>query len=83
MNLGPRSRAWLAQVGITDGPALAAADAVGLYLRIRALQPGASLNLLWGLVGAQLGQPWQQVARERRTDLLLELDQRQRRAPGC
>lgn len=81
VGLGPKSCAWLAQLGIHDLAALQGADAVGLYLQIKATVPGVSLNLLWALVGAQTGRPWQQIARERRSDLLLELDMRRQAPP--
>lgn len=74
--LGPKSQDWLAQVGVHDLATLKAADAVGLYLHLKATVPGISLNLLWALVGAQEGLHWQTIARERRSDLLLELDLR-------
>lgn len=78
--LGPKSRAWLARVGITNAAQLRQADAVAVYLRIKSLEPAASLNLLWALIGAQEGRDWREVARERRTDLLLELDMRRSRS---
>lgn len=34
----------------------------------------ASLNLLWALEGALTGQPWQDVAKNERLCLLLELE---------
>ncbi|WP_158219626.1 TfoX/Sxy family DNA transformation protein [Ideonella sp. A 288] len=74
--LGPTSRAWLSQVGIDDADALRRADAIDVFLRVKALQPGTSLNLLFALIGAQQGRDWRDIARERRTDLLLELDAR-------
>jgi DNA transformation protein len=38
----------------------------------------ASLNLLWALEGALSNIPWQVVAREHRTSLLLALEQCER-----
>ncbi len=72
--LGPKSRAELARLGIRAAADLRAADAVQLYLRVKAQWPGASLNLLYALVGAQEGRDWREIARERRTELLLRLD---------
>jgi len=42
--------------------------------RIRRSSAKASLNLLWTLEGALTGLPWQQMAREHRTSLLLALE---------
>lgn len=72
--LGPKSRAELARQGIHCASDLRATDAVQLYLRVKAQWPGASLNLLYALVGAQDGRDWREIARERRTELLLRLD---------
>lgn len=72
--LGPASRAMLATAGVHTPMQLKRADPVRLYLRVKATSPSASLNLLYALVGAQEGLPWQRIARERRTELLLALD---------
>ena len=72
--LGPKSLEQLARQGIRTAAALRAADAGLLYLRIKAQWPAASMNLLYGLVAAQEGRDWREIARERRTELLLRLD---------
>jgi DNA transformation protein len=72
--LGPKSRAALSRVGVSSPAQLRAADAVRLYLQVKAHWPAASLNLLYALVGAQEGRDWREIARERRTELLLRLD---------
>ena len=74
-SLGPKSAAWLAQVGIHGAEDLRAADAIEVYLRVKALWPGASMNLLYGLIAAQENRDWREIARERRTALLLRLDE--------
>lgn len=81
-NLGPRSRAWLADAGITSLPALRRLGAAAAYVRVKQRQPAASLNLLWALEGALTGQHWQKVARDRRTHLLLALEDAQAAARG-
>ncbi|MGL4409082.1 MAG: TfoX/Sxy family DNA transformation protein [Zoogloea sp.] len=73
-NLGPKSARMLADAGIRTLAELQALGAVRAYARIKATQPGASLNLLWALEGALTGSPWQTVAREHRASLLLALD---------
>jgi len=80
--LGPASAALLARAGVHDAAALRASDPVALYLRLRALDARTSLNMLYALVGACEGIDWRSVARERRTALLLELDQRRHHPNG-
>ena len=76
-NLGPKSKAMLAGAGIRSVAQLRALGAVAAYVRVRARSPRASLNLLWALEGALSNLPWQTVAREHRTSLLLALEQAQ------
>lgn len=72
--LGPKSQEMLARAGITSVEQLRALGAVAAYAKTRASNPGVSINLLWALEGALTGQPWQKVAREERTSLLLALE---------
>ena len=44
--------------------------------RLRAAWPATSVNMLYALVGAQEGRPWREIQQERRTELLLQLDER-------
>lgn len=74
LNLGPKSRAWLGEIDIETPAQLQAADAFALYARLKARDPGVSLNLLYALIGAQEGLHWLEVKRERRTEILLRLD---------
>jgi DNA transformation protein len=72
--LGPKSRAQLAALGVHSLSDLRAQDAIDLYARLKRQWPGASMNLLYALIGAQDDLDWREVARERRTELLLRLD---------
>lgn len=74
-DLGPKSRAMLAAAGITTLKQLQAHGSVAAYARVKATGANASLNLLWALEGVLSGLPWQVVAREHRTSLLLALEQ--------
>ncbi len=76
-NLGPKSRDMLASVHIQTLAQLRKLGAVAAYARVRKAHAKASLNLLWALEGALSGLPWQVVAREHRTSLLLALEQQQ------
>lgn len=72
--LGPKSRDMLARIGIHTAAQLQAADPFAVYASLHASVPGISLNLLYGLIGAIENRPWQDIAREQRTDILLRLD---------
>lgn len=79
-NLGPKSQQMLARAGITTLAQLRKLGSVAAYVRAKRAGGNVSLNLLWALEGALTGLPWQTVAREHRTSLLLALDEHQRRA---
>lgn len=72
--IGPKSREMLLAAGITSLAELRALGSVRAYLSVERAGGRPSLNLLWALEGAVSGLPWQQVAREHRTSLLLALD---------
>ncbi len=73
--LGPRSEEWLALVGIDTPQALRAADPFEVYARLQAQVPGFNLNGLYALIGAIEDRSWIEVKRERRTEILLRLEQ--------
>ena len=75
-NLGPKSQAALAVAGITTVAQLRRLGSVAAYVKAKQAGANVSLNLLWALEGALTGLPWQVVAREHRTSLLLALEQR-------
>lgn len=85
-NLGPKSKDMLAAVQIKTLGQLRKLGAVAAYTKVKQKHARASLNLLWALEGALSGLPWQVVAREHRTSLLLALEQQQaaaqKQAPG-
>lgn len=74
--LGPASTALLARLGVHDVATLRQRDAFELYAVLKAIAPSTSLNMLYGLIGAQEGVDWRVIARERRSALLTELDAR-------
>jgi DNA transformation protein len=77
--LGPRSQEMLARAGIFTVDQLRELGSVEAYVRTKRSNNGVSLNLLWALEAALSSVPWQQVAREHRTSLLLALEQREQR----
>lgn len=73
-SLGPKSQIMLAKAGITTLIQLQEVGAVAAYVKVRQSGQVASLNLLWALESALTGIPWQQVARQHRSSLLLAVD---------
>lgn len=69
-NVGPKSAAWLRQVGVRTQDDLIANGAVGAFIKVKRAGFRPSLNLLYALEGALLGCHWQQVPEERRAELL-------------
>ncbi|HDY7994345.1 TPA: TfoX/Sxy family protein [Vibrio vulnificus] len=72
--LGPKSEQMLQSVGINTPQQLRDLGPICAYLRVREAQPRASLNLLYALVGALEGEHWLQVAKQRRWELLVQLE---------
>jgi predicted flap endonuclease-1-like 5' DNA nuclease len=73
-NLGPKSAQALAEAGVCSVEHLRQLGSVGAYVLAKKSGANVSLNLLWALEGALSNQPWQIVAREHRTSLLLALE---------
>lgn len=69
-NVGPKSAAWLRQVGLHTRADLEAAGPVEAYMRVRRAGFRPSLNLLYALEGALLDCHWQEVPDERRKELV-------------
>jgi DNA transformation protein len=76
LNLGPVSARWVLDAGITSRRQLARLGPVRAYLKVRAQQPRASLNLLWALAGALEQRHFTDLPDGMRESLLLELDAR-------
>ena len=73
-NIGPKSAAWLRQVGLRTRADLEAAGALEAFMRVKRAGFKPSLNLLYALEGALLDCHWQQVPEERRSELVLAAD---------
>ena len=73
-NLGPKSQQMLLSAGIRTVAQLRKLGSVAAYVKVKKAGLPASLNLLWALEGALTALPWQVVAREHRTSLLLALE---------
>lgn len=77
-NLGPKSRQMLELAGIHTIEQLRELGAVQVYVMVKRVWHGASLNLLWALEGALSGQHWQEVAKHERLRLLMQLEDTER-----
>jgi len=73
-NIGPKSAAWLRQVGLRSAQDLAATGAVGAFVKVRRAGFKPSLNLLYSLEGALLGCHWQEIPEARRQQLVAEYE---------
>ena len=69
-NIGPKSAAWLRQVGLRTPEDLAAAGPVEAFMRVKRAGFKPSLNLLYALEGALLDCHWQEVPEARRAQLV-------------
>jgi len=64
----------LAKVGVTSVEVFMKSDPYELYQKLSAKIKGINRNFIYAIIGAQEGIRWQDVARERRTEILLRLD---------
>ena len=69
-NIGPKSAAWLRQVGLRTLEDIAAIGTVEAFMRVKRAGFKPSLNLLYALEGALLDCHWQDVPDARRTELV-------------
>lgn len=74
LNVGPKSAAWLRQVGVRTPEDLRTLGSVASFMRVKRAGFKPSLNLLYALEGALLGCHWQQVPALRRSEMLLAVD---------
>jgi DNA transformation protein len=73
-NIGPKSAAWLRQVGLRTLEDLAAVGTVEAFMRVKRAGFKPGLNLLYAIEGALLDCHWQEVPDERRQELILAAD---------
>lgn len=69
-NIGPKSAAWLRQVGLHSRADLEAVGAVDAFMRVKRAGFKPSLNLLYALEGALLDCHWQEVPEPRRAQMV-------------
>lgn len=73
-NIGPKSAAWLRQVGLRTIDDLAAVGTVEAFMRVKRAGFKPGLNLLYAIEGALLDCHWQDVPEERRHELIVAAD---------
>ncbi len=73
-NIGPKSAAWLKQVGLRTREDIASAGPVDAFLRVKRAGFRPSLNLLYALEGALIDCHWQEVPAPRREQLVAEYE---------
>ena len=69
-NIGPKSAAWLRQVGLRTRGEIAEAGPVEAFMRIKRAGFKPTLNLLYALEGALQDCHWQEVPEARRGELV-------------
>ena len=70
-NVGPKSAAWLRQVGVRTQEDLVHLGAVDAFMKVKRAGFRPSLNLLYALEGALANCHWADLPDERKTALLL------------
>jgi len=73
-NVGPKSAAWLRQVGVRSLEDLRTTGVVPTFMKVRRAGFRPSLNLLYAMEGALLDCHWQEVPEERRAELLQSVE---------
>lgn len=71
LNIGPKSEAWLRQVGVRTLEDLKQHGALGTFLKVKRAGFKPSLNLLYALAGAELGCHWTALTPEHKSELVL------------
>jgi len=69
-NIGPKSAAWLRQVGLRSREDLTAVGTVEAFMRVKRAGFKPTLNLLYAIEGALRDCHWQEVPDARRTELV-------------
>ncbi len=73
-NVGPKSAAWLRQIGIRSDEDLRKIGAVEAYRRVKLAGFKPTLNLLYSMAGAEDDCHWTQLSEERKAALVLASD---------
>ena len=72
LNMGPKSAAWLRQVGVRTMGDLRTHGAVGAFWKVKKAGFKPSLNLLYALAGAEKGCHWTALSADEKNRLVTE-----------
>ena len=78
-NVGPKSAAWLRQVGIKTDDEVKAIGALETFMKVKRAGFKPSLNLLYALEGAVLDCHWTALTVERKSELVRQLQDQGRK----
>ena len=70
-NIGPKSAAWLRQVGLRTHGDIAEIGSLEAFMRVKRAGFKPTLNLLYAIEGALLDCHWQELPEARRSELIL------------
>lgn len=73
-NIGPKSAAWLRQVGLRTHEDVASIGTVEAFMRVKRAGFKPTLNLLYSIEGALLGCHWQEIPDARRLELVAQAE---------
>ena len=73
-NVGPKSAAWLRQVGVRSGAEIIELGALEVFLKVKKAGFKPSLNLLYALEGAVQDCHWTALSSERKGELVLAVN---------
>jgi hypothetical protein len=73
-NVGPKSAAWLRQIGVRSTEDLARVGPVDAFLKVKRAGFRPSLNLLYSMAGALADCHWADLPEERKQELLAALE---------
>ena len=73
-NVGPKSAAWLRQVGVRTAEDLFLVGPVEAFLKVKRAGFRPSLNLLYSMAGAIDDCHWTDLSAERKSGLILDLE---------
>lgn len=79
INIGKDTEAKLIQVGIVTFDQLLSVGTEQAFIRLQTIDPGACINLLYGLDGAIHGIKWNKLSSERKLELQQFLNMTQKR----
>lgn len=74
-NIGPKSAAWLRQVGLRTREDLTAVGTVEAFMRVKRAGFKPTLNLLYAIEGALQDCHWQEISDQRRSELIVAADE--------